>query len=50
MSMYLSNTDIGPTGVEPGEFIEGPLVPDADRAMATRSEPITDEAAVLPAD
>ncbi len=30
MSMYLSNFDVAPTGAEPGEFIDGPLLPAAE--------------------
>ena len=28
MSMYLPNPDVGPTGAEPGEFIDWPLLSD----------------------
>jgi hypothetical protein len=32
MSMYLSNSDLGPTGVEPGEFLDEPSFAVAQRA------------------
>jgi hypothetical protein len=36
MSMYLSNTDLQPTGYEPGEFIEArPMADNGSKATAT---------------
>jgi len=42
MSMYLSNEDIGPTGWEPGEFLDAPFHP-AD--LAAEAEPGHDQEA-----
>jgi len=39
MSMYLPNPDLGPTGSEPGEFIDVPVpeVPTARRSLSDRT-------------
>ena len=36
MSMYLPNSDVRPTGAEPGEFIEAPPPPAQGLALQTR--------------
>lgn len=43
MTMYLSNSDVGPTGYEAGEFIEPPIVTPPAEPIAIRQEADADD-------